>query len=519
MKNSPESQPTWPGSAFLHTFSLSVRGFFALLFLLAPLEAPADSASIIYLTTFKGNTVQKFSTTGAKLGTAYSTISPTGLAFDSAGNLFVASDDPVGYSIRKVAPDGTSTVFATDGLSAPHGLAIDQFNNVFVANAQSDMIMKYAPDGSFTVFADAGVGVAHPTGLLFDATGTLFVTNAFGGPARTGSVQKFAPDGTATVFADSGFDAAYGLAIDATGNVYVSNFAANTVQKFAPDGSYLGVFASAPLNGPHGMLFNSDGNLLVASNGYSRIEMFSPTGSYLGVFATTGSGPHFFAVNPPLPTPTPTPSPTVTPTPTATPTPTPTPTATPTPTETPTATPTATPTPTPMPPEIVTQPQGQSISLGQTATFSVTATGTDPLAYQWQKNGAAIPEAIQASYTTPPATAGDSGSVFQVTVTNVAGSVISNQAVLTVNLPPTITIQPKNKNVEVGKSVRFTVAATGSGPLSFQWYKNGTAIASATKDFYNTPPAVPADNGSTYFVVVTNPYGSTPSITVTLTVH
>lgn len=157
--------------------------------------------------------------------------------------------------------------------------------------------------------------------------------------------------------------------------------------------------------------------------------------------------------------------------------------------------------------------------LGQTATFNVTATGTDPLAYQWQKDGAVIPGAIQSSYTPPPTTAGDNGSLFLVTVTNVAGSVTSSQATLTVNLPPTITMQPQNKKATVGKSVRFTVAATGPAPLSCQWYKDGTAIVAATRVLYNTPAAVLADNGSIYYVVVTNPYGSTQSVTATLTVR
>lgn len=227
------------------------------------------------------------------------------MAFDSAGNLFVASNDPHGYSIFKVAPDGTSTVFATDGLNAPHGPAIDRFDNVFVANAQNSTIMKYTRDGAASVFADASAGVAHPADLLFDAAGNLFVTNAYGGPTRNGSVLKFAPDGTAKVFADSRFNVAYGLAIDAAGNVYVSSFAGNTVQKFTADGGYLGIFSSTPLKGPHGMFFDSDGNLLVANNAYQRIDKFSATGAYQGIFATTGSGPHFFAINPPFPTPTP----------------------------------------------------------------------------------------------------------------------------------------------------------------------------------------------------------------------
>lgn len=109
--------------------------------------------------------------------------------------------------------------------------------------------------------------MAHPADLLFDAAGNLFVSNAFGGPTRTGSVQKFAPDGTGTVFADSRFSTAYGLAIDAAENLYVSNFVGNTVLKFAVDGTYLGVFASSPLEGPHGMFFDSDGNLLVQCYG------------------------------------------------------------------------------------------------------------------------------------------------------------------------------------------------------------------------------------------------------------
>ena len=528
-------------------------------------DSPADSPPIIYLTNFKSNSVQMFSTTGTNLGVFAKVNAATGLVFDQSGNLYVSSDVGNAYSIRKFAPDGSSTFFATDGLNAPHGLALDQDGNLYVANAQNATIVKYTPDGVGSVFADASDGIAHPADLLFDAAGNLFVTNAYGGPTRTGSVQKYAPDGTGTVFADSRFSTAYGLAIDASGNVYVSNFVGNTVLKFAADGTYLGVFASAPLKGPHGMFFDSDGNLNVASNAFGRIEKFSPTGSYLGVFATTGAGPHFFGIYPPFPKPTPsatpTPSPSETPTPTVTPmpseTPTPTPTATPTPSETPTpspsetptpsatATPTptqtptptesptpspsptptptpspsATPSPTPIAPTISIQPVDKAVLLGETATFSVTANGTEPLTYQWQKNGTDISGATQPVYTTPPAAAGDDGSLFQVIVSNVAGSVVSGQALLTVNLPPTITIQPQNKNVAVGKSVRFTCAATGSAPLGYQWYKNGTAISGATRDFYNTPPATPEDNGALFFVVVTNPYGSTTSVSAKLTVR
>ena len=132
-----------------------------------------------------------------------------------------------------------------------------------------------------------------------------------------------------------------------------------------------------------------------------------------------------FVVSGATPTPTPTPSPT--PTPTATPTATPEPTAT--------HTPSPTPTPAPSPPVITVQPKNKSVLVGKRAKFSVTATGTDPLGYQWRKNRLDIAGATQSSYTTPQTTAADNGSSFSVVVSNSAGSVTSRNAKLTVNTP------------------------------------------------------------------------------------
>lgn len=397
--------------------------------------APPFPSPAIYETNFKSNTVQAFSLTGTNLGIFGTVMKATGLAFDQAGNLFVASDDVPGYAILKFSPDGTSSVFTTSDLQAPHALTFDREGNLYVLNTQDSSILKLAPDGAGEIFV---TGLVHPADLIFDADGNLFVTNAYGGPASTGSVSKIAPDGSISVFAETGFRTAYGLAIDATGNIYVSNFGGGTVRKFSPAGTDLGIFCSAPLNGPHGMIFDGEGNLYVANNSSATIEKFSSTGVYLGVFASTGLGPHYFAMSTPVPTPTPTPSPTGTPTPTATPTPTESPTATPTPTPTatPTPTPTATPTPspTPAPPAITTQPLNRTTAVGQTAKFSVVATGDAPLSYQWRKNGANIADATRASYTTPAATLADNGAVFSVVVSNGGGSVTSNDAALTVKV-------------------------------------------------------------------------------------
>src|SRR5256885_16787191 len=87
-------------------------------------------------------------------------------------------------------------------------------------------------------------------------------------------------------------------------------------------------------------------------------------------------------------------------------------------------------------PYINTQPANQTVSVGQTATFSVGAAGTPPLTFQWQKNGADIPGATSSSYTTPATTSADSGAMFRVVITNSAGSATSNSATLTVSTGP-----------------------------------------------------------------------------------
>src|SRR5260370_27843268 len=90
----------------------------------------------------------------------------------------------------------------------------------------------------------------------------------------------------------------------------------------------------------------------------------------------------------------------------------------------------------PVAPYITTQPANQTVTAGQTATFSVTASGTAALNYRWQKNGADITGATSASYTTPATTTSDSGSTFAVVVTNTAGPPNTRAPPLTPNPRP-----------------------------------------------------------------------------------
>jgi hypothetical protein len=172
-----------------------------------------------------------------------------------------------------------------------------------------------------------------------------------------------------------------------------------------------------------------------------------------------------------------------------------------------------------VPPSITAQPASKTVNAGQTATFSVTATGTGTLTYQWKKNGAAISGATSASYTTPATSASDNGAQFTVTVTDLVSNVTSSAAILTVNGPPTITAQPASQTVNAGQTATFSVTATGTATLTYQWKKGGTAISGATGATYTTPATASSDSGTQFTVTVTNSFGSVTSSSATLTVN
>jgi hypothetical protein len=169
-----------------------------------------------------------------------------------------------------------------------------------------------------------------------------------------------------------------------------------------------------------------------------------------------------------------------------------------------------------LPPSIVTPPASQSVCEGGDVTFGVTATGTAPLAYQWRKDGAAISGATASSFTIDPVATSDAGG-YDVVVTNVCDSVTSASATLTIDVAPSIVTHPVSQTVCEGDPVSFTVVASGTAPLAYQWRKNGVAIGGAIGSSLSIGSALPSDAGS-YDVVVTNGCGSATSAAATLTV-
>ncbi|MBA3845361.1 MAG: immunoglobulin domain-containing protein, partial [Planctomycetes bacterium] len=168
-----------------------------------------------------------------------------------------------------------------------------------------------------------------------------------------------------------------------------------------------------------------------------------------------------------------------------------------------------------MPVSIIAPPLSLSVQAGGSATLSVTARGTPPLTYQWSRDGVAIPGATASTYDTGVLTSADNGATFRVTVTNVVGPVTAPPAVLTVLAPPTIVVQPRDQNGFAGQSVTFEVVASGSAPLSYQWFRQGNPIAGARSERLVLSNLVPEDDGAVLTVHVSNALGSAVSTPAT----
>ena len=185
-------------------------------------------------------------------------------------------------------------------------------------------------------------------------------------------------------------------------------------------------------------------------------------------------------------------------------------------------------------PTIVTNPANQTISVGGNATFSVAAIGATPFYYQWyfiQTNNVgfgnflatnAIPDATDVSYTVNNAQATNAGRYF-VVVTNTAGSATSSNATLSVLLPPAVTSQPVDVTTNVGAVVKFSVAVTGSTPLTYRWWFSNSIISTTL----NTPALgntvtlnnVGPGNAGPYLVTISNIVGVVTSSVANLFVY
>ena len=167
-------------------------------------------------------------------------------------------------------------------------------------------------------------------------------------------------------------------------------------------------------------------------------------------------------------------------------------------------------------PTITTQPATQTIISGSTATLTVTASGSSPLTYQWYRGALGITTTPvgtnSASFTTPALSA---TTTYWVRVSNTAGSV--NSTLATITCSPTITSQPTSQTIVSGSTATLTVTASGSSPLTYQWYQGEvgtTTTPVGTNSASFTTPALSAT--TTYWVRVSNSAGSVNSTLATV---
>lgn len=210
-----------------------------------------DSAGNLYAGNPSDSTVTKFTPNGVASPFSPWSDSISGLAFNSTGTLY--GTVPNFNALIEFSPTGSSvdiTDYSHGGLGNPTGIAIDSAGNLYVANRGYDSfsspyantIEKFSPTGlDLGTFATTGLN--KPWSLAFDNAGNLFVSNS-----GNNTIQKFTPGGVRSVFASTGLNNPQGLAFDSAGNLYVANAGNNTIRMFTSTG--IGTTFASGLNSP-----------------------------------------------------------------------------------------------------------------------------------------------------------------------------------------------------------------------------------------------------------------------------
>lgn len=208
-----------------------------------------------------GSSVYEFTPGGMQNVFATGLDHPLTLAFNSAGNLFVASGSAGDNNIVEIRPDGTQSVFTS--VPQPIALACNSAGNLFVSE-YNGTIKEITPDGTQSTFAS---GLPVSEALTFDNSGNLFV-----GELRSSKIVEFTPEGTQSTFAS--ISSPYSLAFDNSGDLFVGN--GSRISEIKPDGTQ-SIFASG-LTSAVGLVFDNDGNLFASDYTSGNIYKFTPDG-------------------------------------------------------------------------------------------------------------------------------------------------------------------------------------------------------------------------------------------------
>lgn len=151
-------------------------------------------------------------------------------------------------------------------------------------------------------------------------------------------------------------------------------------------------------------------------------------------------------------------------------------------------------------PVITGKPASIAVCSGEPAAVEVVATGSAPLSYVWLHNGTEIPGATQARYVIPAVVEETEGR-YTCVVANACGSATSQEAHVSVKMATVITEEPQSVPGTLGRKFTLRVVATGTGILSYQWYRNGEPVAGATQSEYSNVALDDASAGVYYCIV------------------
>ena len=241
------------------------------------------AAGELYESDLDSSSIAKFTAQGNKSAVTTGISDLFGIAFNSKGELFAASD--TGNTIFNVSANGAKTAFVS--VDGPFALAFDPFDNLFACNFRTGAIVKITPAKVVTSFAS---GLGGPVGLAFDRAGFLYVSCQ-----SNGKILRYATNGAVTTFA-SGLARPTGLAFDAAGNLFVTERSSGVISKIAPNGAKA-TFASG-LTEPFGAAVDGAGNLFVADHSLAAIFKYTPGGTR-STFATGLHLPTFLSIEPP----------------------------------------------------------------------------------------------------------------------------------------------------------------------------------------------------------------------------
>jgi sugar lactone lactonase YvrE len=195
-----------------------------------------------------------------------------------------------GTAIDKVTSDGTVTSFVTGLSSGLSGLAFDSGGNLYAASQGGGVIYKITPTGSVSTFAS----IYNPIGLAFDSSGNLYAAGFNDG--AVGYVYQITPGGVVTTFADNNLSAPLGLAFDSSGNLYATK-ANSKIVELAPNnngGAGTNIVNSGLLS-PYGLAFNSADNNLYTGNPVGTIYKVTTAGA-VTTFVNTGSANYLIGI-------------------------------------------------------------------------------------------------------------------------------------------------------------------------------------------------------------------------------